>query len=171
MSLSGLPMRAMPLCRSGRWGCRLLAEVPRAVKVAGRQVILELGHEVAVFLGCLGMAGLLEENEDGDEAHDRRGSMMYHPPERSSSKMDTSRVTTTAVAMASDAPSESETEVPPRVRSWILARTRRGNCRFCALKLNARSPIAYANHRSRTGGYPPRIVHTGRQAPMPNISQ
>ena len=46
------------------------------------------------------------------------GSMMYHPPERRSSKMDTSRVTTSpAVAMASDAPSESETVVPPRVRS------------------------------------------------------
>ena len=102
------------------------------------------------------------------------GNMMYQPPESRSSKMDTSRVTTSAeVAMAPEAPS-SVTVVPPRVRSWMRARTRRGMCMAFGMRIDSTTKVAvYVCHTPLDGrAFPPfECSHAHNHAPQLNMNQ
>ena len=105
-----------------------------------------------------------------------KGSMMYQPPEMSSSIMETSRVTTSPEAAMASAPEPvSCTVVPPRVRSWMRIRTKEGMC--VAIMLWAWSPTPKVAdsvcHTANDGGvFPPApCSHCTAQPAMPNMSQ
>ena len=55
---------------AGNRGATLLAEVACRIQVAGRQVILEFGHEILVLLGRFADGhGPFKEDEQGNETH------------------------------------------------------------------------------------------------------